>query len=118
MEANCARVLAELGGGDGARVGIKGYARWVYLGALSCGGNVMDYPGEAGKEAATRTQMQVCYELECSHAGYCDAIRFLMTNRRCDMSTFLNDAHKAQQKENEEAHKKGPQDGDNGLRQH
>ena len=57
--------------------------------------------------------MKVCYELECSHAGYCDASRFLMSNSRCDMSTFLKGAHKTQQKENEEAQKQGMQYDDN-----
>ena len=76
MDANCLMILQELGGGDGARVEIKGCARCVYLGALSYGENVIDDSDETGKEAAIGTQMKVCYELECSHAGYCDASRF------------------------------------------
>ena len=54
MEANCARILEELGGDDDVRVELKGYARWVYLGALSCGENVVDYSDTTGKEAAIR----------------------------------------------------------------
>ena len=62
MEANCQIVLRKLGGADGGIVEIKGYARWLYLGALSCGGKAIDYSDEAGKEAAIGTQMKVCYE--------------------------------------------------------
>ena len=82
------------------------------LGALSCGDNAIDYSDETGEEAAIKTQMTVCYELSCSHDGYCDASRFLMSNRRCDMRHFLKDAHKTQQKKDEEAQHKGVRDAD------
>ena len=88
MEANCARILEELSGHDDVKVELKGYARWVYLGALSCGKNLIDYSDTTGKEAAIRTQVKVCYEENCSHAAYCDATRFLMTNRRCNISSY------------------------------
>ena len=90
MEANCTRIKLEADNvGEDASVELKGYARWVYIGTLSCGDNVIDYSDETCREAAIRTQMKVCYEEKCNHAAYCDATRFLMTNRRGDMTNFL-----------------------------
>ena len=80
--------------------------------SLSCGENVIDYSDTMGKEATIKTQMKVCYEGNCSHAAHCDATRFLMTNRRCKMSSFLKDADKTQQKKNEEAQKNAVQPAD------
>ena len=112
MEANCQEILRELGGGDGSIVEIKGYARLLYLGALSCGANAIDYFDEAGKEAAIRTQMKVCCEQNCSRAAYCDVPRFFMTNRRGHMSNFLKYARKKLESKNEEAQHNGVRDAD------
>lgn len=113
MEANCTRIKLEADNvGEDASVELKGYARWVYIGTLSCGDNVIDYSDETGREAAIRTQMKVCYEENCTHAAYCDASRFLMTNRRGDMTNFLKAAQRTQQRKNEEATSSGVQDAD------
>ena len=44
------------GGSDGGIVEIKRYDIWLYLGALGCDGNVIDYSDETGNESAFKNE--------------------------------------------------------------
>ena len=50
---------------------IAGHARWVCIGALQDGSNIIDHNNMTGKEEAMTTYMEVRSQLTISHQYYC-----------------------------------------------
>ena len=68
---------------------ITGYARWVYIGALQDGSNIIDHNKVAGNLEAMTTYMKVRSQLSVSHQDYCLAMNEFMHRRGCYMTKFL-----------------------------
>ena len=100
MVENFKRIGREFGMVGNAKEQMQGYARWVYVGGLTCGENVIDYSKDTGRGAAMKTQMTVCLQSQCDHSVYCNALNYLATTMRCNMSKVLNMAAGAQKKAN------------------
>ena len=98
MVENFRRIGREFGMVGNAKEQMQGYARWVYVGGLTGGENVIDYSKDTGRDAAMKTHMAVCLQSQCDHSVYCNATNYLATTMRCNMSKVLNMAADAQKK--------------------
>jgi hypothetical protein len=100
MQATCNQIHQEVGYTVQARPRITGYARWLYIGSLQEGSNIIDHNNVAGKEEAMTTYMKVRSQLTVSHQEYCLAMNEFMQQRGCHMTKFLKIARAGQTKIN------------------
>ena len=96
MVATCQQISQNVGVSVEAMARVKGYAGWVYVGALLDGSNMIDHNNVTGKEEAMTTHMNERGQLLVSHHDYCRANEQFMCRRRCTMSKFLRNARAEQ----------------------
>ena len=96
MVATCQRISLDLGVSVEAVARVKGYARWVYVGALLGGSNIIDHNNVTGKEEAMATYMNMRGQLSVSHDDYCRANEEFTCRRRCAMGKLLRNARAEQ----------------------
>ena len=78
---------------------MKGYARWIYLGALQGGTNIIDHNNVTGQAEAMSTYMRVRSQLSVNHDEYCVGNNEFMCHRRYAMAKFLKNAKAEQTKD-------------------
>ena len=100
MQATCRQISRDVGDALQAVSRLKGYARWLYIGSLQEGSNVVDHNDATGKEEAMTTYMKVRSQLSVSHQDYCMAMKESMQQRGCQMINFLKIARAEQTKMN------------------
>ena len=75
---------------------MNNYARWVYVGALLDGSNIINHNNVTGKEEAMTTCKNVRDQLLVSHHDYCRAKEEFMCRRRYPMSRFFRNVRAGQ----------------------
>ena len=100
MQATCQQISSDVGFALQAVSRLKGYARWLYIGSLLEGSNVVDHNDATGKEEAMTTYMKVRSQLTVSHQDYCLAVKESMQQRGCHMMKFLKITRMDQTKSN------------------
>ena len=96
MVATYQQISQNLGVSVEAVARVKGCARWVCVGALLDGSDIIDHNNVTCKEEAMTTYMNVRGQLSVSHDNYCRASEEFMCRRSCAMSKFLRNTRAEQ----------------------